>query len=354
MDTFFCKPSADALKAAVPASDCFELFAICGENGRKKRELLDILCTEARARRFPTVRMLDAHNADRTVAVCLPLQRKMAADGDYFSEYLRKNEDRIIFSLHTDSFTASSCAACRADFEALQSEAAQCRARAETLLRAAARKKQAQASLLLPHCDKSRLMHAVLRLSEAYLPPKPHKKTEGKIVFYRTLGALGAWGVETVYVPFAAPSCTRILLCDAFGCFAPALLDGFAAACTACGYSVRVYRCALRGVTEHIHVPSLSLELCTENTAHPFPFPVQKIFFAEPFLKKSAEKIPHTALLRYERAAETLLEEAAFSFYEAAEAEHAAETLLDVYTDETRFALAKNLLCNQIFTDSAK
>lgn len=354
MDTFFCKPSADALKAAVPASDCFELFAICGENGRKKRDLLDTLCTEARTRRFPTVRVLDAHNADRTVAVCLPLQRKMAADGTYFSEYLQKNADRIIFSLHTDSFTDDSCAACRADCEALQSEATQCRARAETLLRAAARKKQAQANLLLPHCDKLRLMHAVLRLSEAYLPPKPHTKTEGKIVFHRALGALDAWGVETVYTPFAAPSCTRILLCDPFGCFAPALLDGFAAACTVCGYSVRVYRCALRGVTEYIHVPSLSLALCTENTAHPFPFPAQKIFFPESFLKKSAEEIQRTVLFRYERAVETLLEEAAFSFYEAAEAERAAETLLDACTDDTRFSLAKSLLCNRFFTDLAK
>lgn len=354
MDTFFCKPSADALKAAVPASDCFEIFAICGENGRKKCDLLDTLCKEARTRRFPTVRVLDAHNADRAVAVCLPLQRKMAADGDYFSEYLAENTDRIVFSLHTDSFTAAACAACRADCEGLQSEAAQCRARAETLLRAATRKKQAQANLLLPHCDKSRLMHAVLRLSEACLPPKPHTKAEGKVVFHRTLGALGAWGVETVYAPFAAPSCTRILLCDPFGCFAPALLDGFTAACTVCGYSVRAYRCALRGVTEYIHVPSLSLALCTENAAHPFPFPAQKIFFAESFLKKSAEAIPHTALLRYAQAAETLLEEAAFSFYEATEAERAAETLLDAYTDDTRFLLAKSLLCNRIFTGLAK
>lgn len=348
MDTFFCKPSANALKAALPASACFEIFAVCGENGQRKQDLLDTLCMKARSRRFPTVRVLESHGADRTAAVCLPLQRRIAVDGDYFSEYLTENSARICFSLHTDTFTDMSRAAeCRADCEALQNETADCQARAEALLRTAAQQKQAQAGLLSPYCDKSRLMHAVLRLSESYLPPKPNGETEGRILFHRTLGSVTPWGVHTVYTPFVAPSCTRILLHDPFGGFAPVLLDGFAAACTVCGYRVRVYRCALRGVTEHVTVPSLSLALCTENAAHPFPFSAQRVLCAERFLKPSAEKIPRAAVLRYERTVEFLAEEASFSFYEAAEARHARETLVDTYTDETRFLLAKNLLCDR-------
>lgn len=346
MDTFFCTPSADALKTALPVSAHCEIFAVCGENGQRKRDLLDALCARARQGRFPTVRVLESHDADRTAAVCLPLQRRIAVDGDYFSEYTAKNAERICFSLYTDSFTDTArTAESRMECEALREEAEQCRIRAEALLRTAAQQKRAQADLLAPYFDKPRLMHAVLRLSEAYLPPHPSTKTDGRILFHRTLGGVTPWGVHTVYAPFSAPSCTRVVLCDPFGGFAPVLLDGFAAACTACGYRVRVYRCALRGVTEHLLVPSLSLALCTENAAHPCPFSAQRVLYAERFLKPSAKKLPLAAVLRCERTAEALTEEAAFSFYEAAEACRARDAILDTYTEEAKFSLAKNLLC---------
>lgn len=349
MDTFFCMPSAYALEAAVPALESFEIFSVCGENGWAKQELFRMLSTEAKERRIPCVRAMDAHYAGRTVAVGLPLQRRIAVDGTYFSAYLAENAEKIRFSLHTDAFTDNLHTADCAESNILKRIETKSYARAEVLLQSAARKKQEAAETLLPYGDKARLASTVLRWAETYLPPRTENDTAGKILFRRTLGGITEWGVHTVHAPFSSPNWTRILLCDPLGCFAPALLDGFSAACTACGYNVRLYRCALRGVTEYLTVPSLGLAVCTENTAHPFPFTAHKTVHAESFLKNSTGDIPYSALLRGLHAAEALLDEAAFSLYEAAEARRAREAILETHTDEMRFLPAKQLLHHHFF-----
>lgn len=351
MDTFFCTPSSADLTAAVPAVRQCALFSVHGNNGRAKRALLHALTVYAQNRRIPCDRILDAHNADKITAVYAPLQHVFAADGDYFSDFFKAHSENLCFSLHTNDFTDTARAAyCRAECADLQKAETQAAARADMLCKAAAQQKQRITEHLTPYCNKARLAHTVLKYSERYLPPKADRKTDGKILFRRTLSGLTEWGVHTVYSPFSAPVCTRILLCDPSGCFAPALLDGFAAACTACGYNVRLYRCALRGVTEHLTVPALSLAVCTENEAHPFPFTAQTVLHTKNFLKPDAVKLPAAQLRHCIRTADTLSEEAAFSLYEAAQARRTREKLFAGFTDNKRLLLAKNLLLQRFFS----
>ncbi len=281
----------------------------------------------------------------------MPLQHVFAADGDYFSDFLKEHSENICFSLHTADFTEAEYGICRsAEYTEMQETEEKAHMRAESLCQAAARQKQKIAEMLLPGCNKARLAHAVLRFSEACLPPKGGTSAEGKILFHRMLSGCTEWGVHTVYAPFAAPSCTRILLHDPFGCFAPALLDGMTAACTACGYSVCLYRCALRSTAEHLTVPSLSLAVCTENTAHPFPFGALAVRRTEDFFNPTVGELPSVRLWHCMQTAGTLLEESAFSLYEAAQARRAQEKILEKCTDGKRFLLAQDLLFEKFFS----
>lgn len=350
MDTFFCTQSSADLKAAVPAVQQCALYAVCGENARPKRALLHALAAHAHSRRMPCVRLLDTHNADKIAAVYVPLQYVFVADGDYFSDFMKEHSENLCFSLHTDDFTDTArTASRRAECAELQKAETDANVHADALCQAAAQQKQKLTDILSPYCNKARLAHTVLRYSEMYLPPKTNMNTEGKILFRRTLSGLTQWGVHTIYSPFSAPSCTRILLHDPLGCFAPALLDGFAAACTACGYNVQLYRCALRGTAEHLTVPSLSLAMCTESASHPFPFAAQTVTYANYFLKSDAEKLPAAQLWHCMQAADTLLEEGAFSLYEATCVRRTREKLLEEFTDSKRFLLAKDLLLQKVF-----
>lgn len=350
MDTFFCAPSSADLKAAVPAVQQCACFSVCGSNGRAKRALLHALAAYAQNRRIPCACILDTHTTDKIAAVYAPLQHAFAADGDYFADFFKTHSENICFSLHTDDFTDTARAKlCLAKYSELQKTEAQAAAHADVLRKTAAKQKQSIAESLKPYCNKARLAHTVLKYSERYLPLKSDRKTNGKILFRRTLSGLTEWGVHTIYSPFSAPSCTRILLCDPFGCFAPTLLDGFAAACTACGYNVRLYRCGLRGVTEHVTVPALSLAVCTENETHPFPFTVQAVMHTKHFLESDVLKLPAVQLWHHMQTADTLLEESAFSLYEAAQARRARERLLADFTDSERLLLAENLLLQKFF-----
>ncbi len=348
LDTFFCAPHLSAFELAFPSAEKIALFGIYGDNDRPKRALLNTLAVQARERHLPCVRLLDAHSADKIAAVYLPLQRRMAADAVYFSAIFEKYAKNICFSLHTDDFTDAAFAARRhAECDALAGVQNAALMHAGSLMNNAAVQKKNIAAALALCCDKAKLLHTVFRLTERYLTPKEDTATHGKILCRRTVSGLTEWGVHTIYTPFAAPNQKTVLLSDPLGGFAPALLHGFAAACTACGYNVRLYPCALTGVTEHLTVPVLSLSLFTENGAHPFPFAPNVQLSAARFLTPSARKAKIPMLRQRAETVDALLSEAAFSLYEAAEARRAREQIFECCTDAKRFLLAKALLISE-------
>lgn len=348
LDTFFCAPHFSAFELAFPSAEKIALFGIYGDNDRPKRALLNTLAVQARERRLPCVRLLDAHAADKIAAVYLPMQRRMAADAVYFSAIFEKYAKNICFSLHTDDFTDADFAVRRrSECGVLTGTQNAALLHAESLINAAAVQKKNIAAALALCCDKAKLVHTVFRLAERYLASKGDAAAHGKILCRRTVSGLTEWGVHTIYTPFAAPNQKTILLSDPLGGFAPALLRGFAAACTACGYNVRLYPCALTGVTEHLTVPTLSLSLFTENSAHPFPFTPNARLSAARFLTSSAWKTKIPMLRQRAETVDALLSESAFSLYEAAEARRTREQILECCTDTKQFLLAKTLLVSK-------
>lgn len=327
LDTFFCAPSAASLFTGILPKKPRSITLLTGFCASLRASALAEVCAEACKTQLPCIRLLHAHAADRPVAVFLPTQARLWADGIYFPEIAQKYAEKIHFSLNTDALAATTpdektVAALHAHTKASEDFSQE----AERLLCAAADLKQESMALFSPCIQKAKLLNYVFQLTERYVPSAP-AKDRGTVCRGFTCSGVTDWGVHTFCAPCTGDKTHTMVLKDNIGAVAGMLLRGLAAAFTACGQDVRLYACGLTGAPEHLHIPACSLSVFTENTAHPFPLPCNNVVSACRFTDLVAAQARLPALRFNTTEMESLLEEAAFVLYEASEAERACGRL---------------------------
>lgn len=349
MSAFFCPNNLSDFKACFPTADALEFFLVEGDYARLRSDLLSSICTALKKERIPFLHVLHAHAADRTVAVYLPTLARIAADSTYFAEIRSIYASQVQFTLHTEDFCMQAAeSGIQEELSALCDLEAESFARAERLFAAAAVFKQENAELILPYQNKAKMLNYVFRFLKRRIQAEQPAEKVGQITRDCRCSALTEWGVHCCYAPFAAANLQTVVLKDMFGGAAKALLNGLIAACQACGLDAQIYRCALDSSPEHLVIPALSTAFFTENPAHIFPYHPASVLPVGRFTDLTA--LQHVrAELRFNTAsADALLEEAAFSLYESAEALRAQDRLREQLSDPARVQAGKALLCARI------
>lgn len=349
MATFFCPNNLRSLKACFPDADTLEFFLVEGAHARLRSDLLSSVCAALKKEKIPFSRVLHAHAADSTVAVYLPTLARIAADSTYFAEIRSVYASQVQFTLRTEDFCKQTAEnSIGGELSALRDLEAESFARAERLFAAAAVFKQENAELILPYQSKAKMLNFVFRFLKRRTETELPAERIGQITRDCRCSALTEWGVRCCYAPFAAANLQTILLKDLFGGATKPLLNGLIAACRECGHDVQIYRCALDSSPEHLVIPALSTAFFTENAAHTFPYRPAAVLPVGRCTDLTA--LQHVrAELRFNTAsADALLEEAAFSLYESAEALRAQDRLWERLLSPARVQAGKSLLCTQI------
>lgn len=350
MATFFCFNDLHAFQACFPKADALEFFLVEGSNARLRSDLLTSVCDASKKAKIPFWRALHAHAADCTVAVYLPTLARIAADSTYFAEIQSVYASQIQLTLNTKDFCVPAAKNCiESEISALRDLETEATARAERLFTAAAVFKQENAELISPYQSKTKMLNYILRFLNRRAAAKPPAVNAGQITRDCRCSALTEWGVHCCYAPFAAENLQTVLLKDLFGGTTKALLNGLTAACQACGHDVQIYRCALDNGPEHLVIPSLSTAFFTENAAHVFPYRPAAILPVGRFTDLTGLAYIRSELRFNTASADALLEEAAFSLYEGAEARRAQDQLWGQLLEPARVQAGKTLLCSRIF-----
>lgn len=340
LDTFFCSGDFPSFSAAFPTADTADFYLLQGENKWAKQMLFSALYKTATKDNLPFVRVLHAKNAAETVAVYLPQAHRFAADAEYFAVLGNMYERAKRYNMPLPEFLSSDR---EFSYGISQKAAKAAEARAAQFLRLAAHARKKSAESLCAYADRAKILRAVLELADFAAPYAKEKR--GKVLFRRHLSAVTAWGIHTVYNPFRQSGLRTAVLRDVFGGVAPLFLQGLAAACTEIGLDVCLYTEPLTETPAHLILSACNLAFFTENDLHPFPFRANGGLGASRFMKRSAARAVLPELKRLHAEAGNALECAAFSLYEANEAQTVLRRTEENATDlRALYAVQKCLL----------
>ncbi len=344
MDTFFCSGDFPSFSAAFPTADTADFYLLQGENEWAKQMLFSALCKTAAKENLPFVRVLHAKNAAETVAVYLPQAHRFAADADYFAALGNMHESTKRYRMPVPEFLSSDR---EFSYGVSKKAAAEAEARAAQFLRLAAHARKKSAESLCAYADRAKILRAVLELADFAAPHA--QKNRGKVLFRRHLSAVTAWGIHTVYNPFHQSGLRTAVLRDVFGGVSPLFLQGLAAACTEIGLDVWLYTEPLTETPAHLVLPACNLAFFTENDLHPFPFRASGALGASRFVKRSAARAVLPELKKRRAEADDALECAAFSLYEAGEAQTVLRRTEENATDLCVLQAVQNRLLQDFF-----
>ncbi len=344
LDTFFCLGDFPSFSAAFPTADTADFYLLQGGNEWAKQMLFSALCKTAAEVNLAFVRVLHAKNAAETVAVYLPQAHRFALDADYFAALGDMQRDAKRYSMPLPELLSSDR---KISYGVAKKAAKEAEVRAAQFLHLAANARKESAESLAAYADRAKILRAILEITDFSAPHAQGKR--GKVLFRRSLSAVTAWGIHTIYNPFRQSSLRTAVLRDAFGGVAPLFLQGLSAACTEIGIDVCLYTEPLSETPAHLVLPACNLAFFTENDLHPFPFRTNGELGASRFVKRSAARSVLPELKQFRAQADNALECASFSLYEADEAQTVLRRTEENTTDLGALGTVQNCLLQDFF-----